>query len=252
MLDSEPRLLVRVKRRRDEEPLPEILVEDPAPRADSAAKRLRPDAAAAALRLVDSVGSRQWPDEEDALPASWLRAAAHSTGSTSSVGGTFWQKLNALPELHEAGRRLVGGSTGEAVQLIDVERPGGREASGPQLLTGFTIDGVEMFASPCGPPSSGEDADMEDFVWDVYTLSDDPPASAASASVRLLEPMFGMDENATALEDLEDIDDSQSSSEEGDSRFGGGWRAGSSSEDEMGLHEPEDRSKLDTWIDAMD
>ncbi|CAK9003034.1 unnamed protein product [Durusdinium trenchii] len=183
-MDERRPLLVRVKRRLDEEPLPEILVEEP--QRKDLDKRVRPDASAAALRLVDTVGSRQWPDEDYGLPASWLHAAANA--SWPAMEGRL-EKLPSLPALQEASRRLIEGcppqlkklrtnhsrSDGGAM-LIDVERSGeNTESLGVEAPTAFTINGVAMVATP---------EKSSDFVWDVYAISDSV-TSSLSAAVRL-------------------------------------------------------------------
>eukprot|EP00913_Durusdinium_trenchii_P004359 g4041.t1 len=192
-------------RRLDEEPLPEILVEEP--QRKDLDKRVRPDASAAALRLVDTVGSRQWPDEDYGLPASWLHAAANA--SWPAMEGRL-EKLPSLPALQEASRRLIEGSDGGAM-LIDVERSGeNTESLGVEAPTAFTINGVAMVATP---------EKSSDFVWDVYAISDSV-TSSLSAAVRLQDTLDHDAEDA--LESMSDIDDSseegrdQSSDEEGE------------------------------------
>mmetsp|Transcript_17490 Transcript_17490/g.41515 ORF Transcript_17490/g.41515 Transcript_17490/m.41515 type:complete len:168 (+) Transcript_17490:62-565(+) len=165
---DERRVLVRVKRRLDEDPLPEILLEEP--RKDSE-KRKRPDATAAALKLVDTVGSRQWPDEEYGLPVAWFHAAANAAWPAMPQGGML-QQTEPMLELREASRRLIGGYAGETVQLIDVDRS--ENCPMPAATSGFTINGMELVAEP-RPPSP-----REDFVWDVYALSDLQHAPAAA------------------------------------------------------------------------
>ncbi|CAK9003035.1 unnamed protein product [Durusdinium trenchii] len=204
-MDERRPLLVRVKRRLDEEPLPEILVEEP--QRKDLDKRVRPDASAAALRLVDTVGSRQWPDEDYGLPASWLHAAANA--SWPAMEGRL-EKLPSLPALQEASRRLIEGSDGGAM-LIDVERSGeNTESLGVEAPTAFTINGVAMVATP---------EKSSDFVWDVYAISDSV-TSSLSAAVRLQDTLDHDAEDA--LESMSDIDDSseegrdQSSDEEGE------------------------------------
>eukprot|EP00930_Biecheleria_cincta_P102295 TRINITY_DN93988_c0_g1_i1.p1 TRINITY_DN93988_c0_g1~~TRINITY_DN93988_c0_g1_i1.p1 ORF type:complete len:258 (-),score=52.77 TRINITY_DN93988_c0_g1_i1:43-816(-) len=253
------RLLVRVKRRRDEEPLPEIILEGPRTRT----KHFRPDASAAALRLVDSIGSRQWPDEESSLPASWFRAAAdaswlpsgikpysslqaESASESAAAAGSFWHQLHSRPELYETSRRSVEGSAGEMVQLIDVERPMPEASQQHRPLTGFTIDGMELLATPCSvAPTRLPGQSAGDFVWDVYAVSDSPAMFASSASLQLGDcPSL---EDDDALEDLDDIDDSSDAGCDSDDA----WR-GCSSSDGEDVHRQEDRSQLAAWVDVLD
>lgn len=270
---SEARVLVRVKRRRDEEPLPEIVVEAP----PASSKRSRADAAAAALRLVDSVPSGGWPSEDGGgLPLSWFRAAADATWGPAARDrqeqlppAAFAPQAACGSSLREARRQVVAGALGEPVHLIDVEQRSmqvDRPRPPPQVVAPsiFTLDGQEMVATPAqaavapavapgwGGGGGGflhgmddEEDDMGgDFVWDVYALSGGPPFASSSlggASVRLSAPVFDLDEDA--LEDLDDIDDSQSDD--------GSWQdrrgvSGSSSGGEF-----EDAAER-PWVDALD
>eukprot|EP00747_Dinoflagellata_sp_TGD_P027823 gnl/TRDRNA2_/TRDRNA2_132844_c0_seq1.p1 gnl/TRDRNA2_/TRDRNA2_132844_c0~~gnl/TRDRNA2_/TRDRNA2_132844_c0_seq1.p1 ORF type:complete len:259 (+),score=44.68 gnl/TRDRNA2_/TRDRNA2_132844_c0_seq1:56-832(+) len=250
---GEPPLLIRVKRRRDDEPIPELVVDAPA-------KRHQADASAAALRLVDSVACGRWTPEEEGLPLSWLRAAAGAgpwgaplPSSASRLSGAHavppsdWVS-ESRPILQEVQRRLLPTATSEhdQVQLIDVENigklgqqpsPYGYENASPATSV-FTVDGMQMVATPVaqhagGHPTSGQSAAHEEcesgadeYVWDIYAPSDCSALTSSeaghkphlSAFVRLATPLFA----GSALEDLEDIDDSQSSAGESamDDRWG--------------------------------
>ena len=222
---SRPPLLVRVKRRLDAEPVPEILVEEPKRRTSD--KRVKPDATAAALRLVDTVGSQQWPDEDYGLPASWFHAAANASWpSTMSQGGL--QKLPELPALQEASRRMIDSVDG-GTMLIDVEREDTEMSTVPsQAPASFTINGVEMVATEINA--------SPDFVWDVYALSESVTPEFA-ASVRLQDPLELDLEDG--LDDLGDIDDS--------SDEGGPWQQADSDSDDW--QETQDPSN---WTDLLD
>eukprot|EP00435_Cladocopium_sp_Y103_P049786 s394_g15.t1 len=225
---SRPPLLVRVKRRLDEEPLPEILMEEPRRSSD---KRVRPDATAAALRLVDSVGSQQWPDEEYGLPASWFHAAANASWPSTMPEGCL-QKLPAVPSLHEASRRMIESWDG-GTMLIDVDREDTEMSGVPTqeaAPASFTINGVEMVATAAPAIKSSAE-----FVWDVYALSDTPAPNLA-ASLRLQDPLELDLEDG--LDDLEDIDDS---SDEG--------RPCGPDSDSDDWHETQDHSN---WTDVLD
>lgn len=231
-------LVVRVKRRREDEPTADLVVE-------ATAKRHHMDASSIAMRLVDTVAPGQWSFDEG-LPTSWLKAAAHS--------GTWGEVLRRLPNvdsssygaerprpaLQEVERRRLPGTCavgGVSVQLIDVE-PVSHQSQlqwtspmsasmlsaalgAPPPSSIFTCDGVPLVSSKVVEPQSALGAherrsDQEgDFVWDVYVPSDtmrgglddiydDWPCS--SAFVRLAAPAFDGDE----WEDFDDIDDSQS------------------------------------------
>merc|ERR1719324_730711 len=190
---SETQMLVRVKRRRDEDPIPELRIEAPA-------KRNRPTASAAALRLVDSVSSAQW-DFSEGIPASWLHAAASAEWGAQAPLSQPPRQVNADEMLlQESRRQMVAAAFGETVQLIDVDRVSMEpEAAAPQQIPSsiFTIDGQPLVAvssdasASCssGYPSNRNSDDM--FVWDVYAMSDDTrnqDMSCLSAVVRLMGP----------------------------------------------------------------
>mmetsp|Transcript_77619 Transcript_77619/g.231278 ORF Transcript_77619/g.231278 Transcript_77619/m.231278 type:complete len:262 (-) Transcript_77619:9-794(-) len=255
---SDARVIVRVKRLRDEEPLPELVMEAP----PVSAKRSRADAAAAALRLVDSVPSGGWPGGDDGgLPLSWFRAAADATW-----GPATWEQQERCPPtgppptissslLREANRQMVTGASGEPVQLIDVEPSSlaaipSRPAQVPAASI-FTLGGQPLVATPTGvaqpPPAAAgcdEDTIEGDFVWDVYTLSDCSPKVGhgfGGAHLKLSAPVFDVDSDA--LEDLNDIDDSQSEADSWEDRCG--LSGGSSAGDfEDGPERP--------WVDSLD
>ncbi|CAE7321979.1 unnamed protein product [Symbiodinium natans] len=230
---DERRVLVRVKRRLDEEPLPEILVEEPRKTAD---KRQRPDATAAALKLVDTVGSRQWPDEEYGLPVSWFHAAANAAWPNMPPGASL-HRLEPMLELREASRRLVGGCLADgstSVQLIDVDRfesDPSQDCAMPASTSGFTVNGMELIATPCEQSQS-----QDDFVWDVYALGE-PVQHVPAAAVQLQDPVLSLEE--TDLDELESMD----SSDEGGADA---WSRRSNSDDG---DEPEDRSE---WVNTLD
>jgi len=223
--------LVRVKRLRGAEPLPELVVEAP---QLSAGKRRRVGVAPATLRLVDSVGAGQWSFQEG-LPSDWSKAASAASASSAAErrqprevrnGAPPWASWQAgvggaTPVLQEAARRVVAGAAGEAVQLVDVEAanasaPAPAPVPAAAMLSGFLIDGQPLIATPSPVvPASSSEAPLEedgDFVWDVYAPSDGvfaAPGDGSAALLRLAAP-FLEEEDMSELEDFGDIDDDSS------------------------------------------
>merc|ERR1712107_181950 len=150
-----PPLLVRVKRAREAEPLPQLLVEEPATssRAEGA-KRQRPSAAAASLRLLDSVPCSSDDAFEDGLPPSWIRAVSEAefrnwAASSGNAEPTATVENRPAVAFHETCRRTIcaglhispGG--GGSVSLIDLEPaapPPPSRAPPP-----FLVDGQALF-----------------------------------------------------------------------------------------------------------
>lgn len=249
-----PQLLVRVKRRRDEEPVKELLVQQHVPDA----KRRRPDTA---LRLVDSVESCGW-SFETGLPASWMRDAPAPSESTPSLGcpRQSSERGPAHCVFRESQRRMVAGTFGEPVQLVDLERV--VEQAPPiqkPVPSIFTLDGMPLVATPSESSRTVSQEvqqrdrsvfdidDPEAFVWDVYALSDsalgglDGGFPGFSARVQLTAPVFD-DEAFDELEDLEDIDDSQSDVES--------WAGSGAPNDSSSAEGLEDDDRR--WVDALD
>lgn len=255
---AEPQqFLVRVKRRRNAEPVPELLVQP----FTVAAKRRRADAT---LRLVDSVGSAGWCFD-GGLPANWMQGSSIASETAAHPGGqnsTFDAPCPQQRVFREASRRIVVGTYGEPVQLVDVEQFWEQPPQRKNLVSSvFMVDGQALVATPTGLPAGGtqqaewiapKSADNEDeeFVWDVYALSDyalggpDYGTAAFSARVQLAAPVFEEEEGLEEFEDLEDIDDSQS---EGGSWAGSGAPHTSSSD--AGF---EDGDEDRPWADVLD
>mmetsp|Transcript_115119 Transcript_115119/g.298492 ORF Transcript_115119/g.298492 Transcript_115119/m.298492 type:complete len:301 (-) Transcript_115119:7-909(-) len=290
--DAPPQgFLVRVKRPRDVEPLPELLVE-----ASHFGKRRRVGVASAALRLVDSVSAGQWTFHEG-LPPDLSKAASAVSAASSGASAVERHRPREVrkraPVLQEAARRVVAGSSGEAVQLVDVEVTAAAvTAPAPKpVLSGFLIDGQPLVATPCpvaAPAAAGAaEAPSEedgDYVWDVYAASDfslGAGVDGSSALLRLSAPLTAEDDDddddLSELEDFGDIDD-DSSDDAGSSCGGGGgaggnagsaaqsciaskgfrglgsWGGGESSsdEDEAWLQDPVPRRQGGHWVNELD
>lgn len=250
-------LLIRVKRALDAEPIPEIVVEGPR----VSAKRQRPDAAAAALRLVDTVASGQW-NLEGGLPTSWLRAASCAAwGAPLAQAPPLAHLANGdvpmsdqRPALQEAGRQTVTASLGASIQLIDVEPVPKNAPRAPSQPLTFTIDGQELLPVDAEHKSRQDDpavfsggceAASGGFLWDVYAPVDSTwngqlEGAGFRTFVRLAAPLLS-DED---LDDLEDIDDSQS--DMSDPWVHGGAGAGSSSEEDFDPQEDK------PWMHELD
>mmetsp|Transcript_10313 Transcript_10313/g.27505 ORF Transcript_10313/g.27505 Transcript_10313/m.27505 type:complete len:262 (-) Transcript_10313:63-848(-) len=261
MAAHETQVLVRVKRPRDAEPVPELVVEAPTGRS----KRSRGDASAAALRLVDSV---PYGSDDDGLPLSLLRAASQAQWPLPPLPqrpAPDWRPLPAAQAslFQESRRRVVEGCrAGELVQLIDVELETepksllsqggwGEEAAEaehappfpPAAPTVFTIGGMAMVATPtpAAPARSPHGGSGGDYVWDIYALSERAPEHAAAEMpgcgglVRLAAPFFDEGEDWS---DFDDIDDSQSD----------GGLVGSGSDSEHSLQDRSERA----WADVLD
>ncbi|CAK0882769.1 unnamed protein product [Prorocentrum cordatum] len=257
-------VLLRVKRRRSAEALPEIVAEVPDEHGAGPTKRPRTGAASTTtLRLIDSVEPDQWSFELG-LPASWLQWASGGRAApevelpwppgepppagASLVCQNSARRAGAGAALQEVGRRLVaGGAAGAPLQLVDVEMA--RQAV-PAPPPAFTVGGLPLLAEAVdGPPAAAASAEPpggsdEDFLWDVYAPSDAQPEGLGGAfgrgpgaRVLLAAPLQG-DED---LEDLEDIDDSQSSS------GAGGLCSGASSD-----AGPEDARGGCQWVNVLD
>jgi len=255
MADDAPRLLIRVKRSLDAEPIPELLVEQGEPPPKS--KRVRLGASGAALRLVDTVTPSCW-SFEDGLPVSWLHAAASAEwGPARQL--PLLEPSETWPILRESSRRTVSAEVGEAVQLIDVEpvlEPSKKLAAGmapPQ----FTVDGQPLLTATTplysgglsGPAHEVKLANADEFVWDVYAMSEQCANAQFGIGGALvwIDPLSALD--AEDAHDLEDIDDSQSD------RSGGGpvVHCGPDSSDEgdsdyLALAGPPELP----WVDGLD
>lgn len=256
-------LLVRVKRRLNEEPVPNLVVEVPQPTG----KRRKLDSTSAQLRLLDTVGVAEWWFESG-LPCSWSKAANACADWPVSPGRSSTQDAGRCDQgsiegrkLREAGRSVVLGNAGEPVQLVDIDatRTSMKETAPTQAFSGFLIDGQPLVAVPTGAPEQASTCDEEDdsnFVWDVYAPSE--PAVRTDYSdglhshVHLNAPLFFDVESEDVIEeDFGDIDDSSSvaSSGRGSGRFRTRGNHDSSSDDDL------DRWDLvpdKPWVDFLD
>mmetsp|Transcript_65333 Transcript_65333/g.156178 ORF Transcript_65333/g.156178 Transcript_65333/m.156178 type:complete len:280 (-) Transcript_65333:3-842(-) len=231
-MSDAPQMVVRVKRPRDSDPVPELLVE---PRTRAAGKRTKPSASAVALKLLDSVNCNHWDDfDEEGLPASWLHAAAEA-GSWGNLAhlpsiplgpGRGEKRATAsdgkMPMFRESARQVVRGADGGTVELVDIE-PAASAASLPAARPAssiFTLDGEALVAEE-SQQMPEETASSEGYVWDVYALSSAPPSERLAASdglfdfsayVRLTSSaMHGSDVGSSDEEDAGDIDDDSES-----------------------------------------
>eukprot|EP00927_Polykrikos_kofoidii_P050096 TRINITY_DN44034_c0_g1_i1.p1 TRINITY_DN44034_c0_g1~~TRINITY_DN44034_c0_g1_i1.p1 ORF type:complete len:316 (-),score=47.82 TRINITY_DN44034_c0_g1_i1:61-1008(-) len=200
------RMLVRVKRRLDDESIPELIVKDVAQGSET--KRLRPDGATLALRLVDSVGCGQW-HFDGGLPHTWLRAAADATwrqlpSAPSAANRNRTASLESAlaavgagdggvrPVLREVARTSVRCEDLEDVEIVDVEMASApvegslvksvRRAMGP-AVSHYDADGLRY---PASHPAAGGASVASPSI---FTVDGQPLVAVTPPKQQVEEPL---------------------------------------------------------------
>lgn len=195
MIISESRVMLRAKRRVEAEPFSDLMIDAPT-------KRCRHDYAGRTWRLATTIEPGSWDS-----PICWFPPPVASCQHESFCA----DQLMGQPTLYELTRQTIIGKDGEEIQLIDIESlsPWPHHV---QEMTTFTLNDQCLIATRSDPEPVLTSEVEENYVWDIYLLSDDILGGIngprAGAIVQLEGPVFPDDWDAAPHLEIFDGSDS--------------------------------------------